>query len=292
MSAVDQTAAADAINLVGTAATSAVPRPAAAVVQAPADHRPRLADNATLITVTKGGSAIDHTCNAVAFSQIPGHPDLFLGRAHDYAEPGVSKRCVPDIPKGSRLHWLALYKMDWTDHTLNYLHDVLKPPFELAAGAQRTVQVENAFDPSVISYNGEIWAAFECGGKRFHGNAACMGPFDPATGTIHDLSRVTVIVEGASDGPNINYTASVPNLFVFHGKVYVYWSVIRIRRPGGPRNWLGVTVRGMELQQESGGLRRFWGAGSAGFTCLQHGRQPDDRGAGARQRRYQCRPDR
>ena len=230
---------------------------------------PHMEDDAISIAVTKGNSQVDHTCNAVVFSQVPGQPDFFIGRSHDYADPGVSPLCVPNSP-GARLHWLSLYKMDWGTHTLNYVHDILKPPFQIEVTPDRIAQIDNVFDPSVMYFKGEVWVAFVCGGKGLHGNSSCVAPFDPATGTIHDLKRTSVVAEGSPDGQGFVYTASVPEIFAFQNKIYLYWSMIKIRLPGKPINWLGVTVRGMELAQENSGLRRLWGVGSGGAPVVTY----------------------
>lgn len=219
-----------------------------------------LGRDGTAITVTKGNSPVDHTCNAVAFSQIPGQTDYFIGRAHDYAPPGSPSKCVPNRPP-SGITWLALFKMDWQAHTLNYVREVLVPPVEIAGAGGRTVLLRNAYDPSVIAYNEEIWVAFECGGVPMRGISSCMGPLDARTYTI-DPRRISTIVEGGPTGTGYIYSASVPNLFVFHNRVYVYWSAIQVDAES--KKWLTCTVRGMQLVQDSSRLGRFWGLGSVG----------------------------
>jgi hypothetical protein len=225
-----------------------------------------LGRDGTPITVTRGNSPVDHTCLAHVFSQIPGQIDFFLGRARNYAPPGSPSECELN-PQGVT-QWLALYKMDWQHHTLNYTQDVLKPPLQINASADRTILITNAYDPSVISYNGELWVAFECGGRGLRGVSACIGPLDPNTYTISDPRRVTVLIEGGPDETGYIHPASVPNLFVFRNRVYVYWSALQIERE--TKRWIAAAIRGMALVQEPGGLRRFWGAGSVGRPVLSY----------------------
>ena len=84
------------------------------------------------VRVTGADGSVDQTCNAVVFSQIPGMIDLFIGRARNYAAPGSPTKCEPWHSPGTTVQWLALYKMDWQTHVLSYVHDVLKPPWQVA----------------------------------------------------------------------------------------------------------------------------------------------------------------
>jgi hypothetical protein len=217
--------------------------------------------NGTAVKVTSGASPVDHTCNAGAFFQIPGQSDLFLGRARDYGEPGSGNKC-DRRPSGVAVQWLALYKMNWQAHSLNYVQDVLKPPMRIAAADDRPVLLKNAYDPSVISYNGELWVAFECGGAGFRGASVCIGPLDRNTYTINDPRRVNMVIEGGPAENGFMYSASSPILIVFRGRVYVYWAALQGDTASG--KWFADAVRGMEVVQERSGLRRMWGLGSVG----------------------------
>jgi hypothetical protein len=157
--------------------------------------------------------------------------------------------------------------MDWQAHTLTYVHDVLKPPLQVPVSPGRIAVIKNALDPSVISYNGELWVAFQCGGS-FRGAATCIAPLDPSTLTINDPQRLTVPIEGGPAGDGYNYSGAPPTPFVFHDRVYVYWAALKIEI--GSNRWVGDTIRGMELVKEPSGLRRFWGAGSIGRPVSAH----------------------
>lgn len=241
-----------------------------AATSAPADETSAyfLGRDGTAIVVNGGSSPTDHTCNAGVFSQVPGQIDFFVGRARDYAPPGSGLKCE-HLPAGAVQQWLALYRMDWRSHTLSYVHDVLKPPLLIAGPDGRPVSIRNAYDPSVVAYNGELWMAFECGGqgfrgvsRGFRGVSVCVGPLDRKSYTINDATRVTVLVEGGSAGDGYRYSASAPNLIVLQGRVYLYWAALQ----GDPvsNQWLADAIRGMALAQEPSGLRRIWGLGAIG----------------------------
>lgn len=200
-------------------------------------------------------------CNSVAFAQVPGHSDYFLGRL---ANTGKFPQACEDIRRG----WaLGLFKMDWNTHTLNFDRFVLRPPAQISAGST-TVTLGSAYDPSVIFYNNELWVAFECSGPGY-GGWSCIGPLDWKKGTI-DISRTNIIVSGHDSDPKspFRYSASVPGIFVFQGHAYLYWTAIQVLKSNGA--WQQATVRGMELAQEPGGLRRFWGAASIGKPVPSH----------------------
>lgn len=201
------------------------------------------------------------TCNSVVFAQIPGHPDYFLGRIR--GNPGSC------LSTERQLWGIALFRMDWNTNTLIFRKEVFRPSTVVSAGVSAgatAVRVHHSFDPSVVSYKGELWVAFECATGH---TSTCVGPLDWNTASI-DPSRTTVVVQGNDADPRsgLLYSASVPNIFVFHNRLYVYWSAVRIRRAG--RIWRQITIRGMQLAQEPSGRRRIWGAGSPGVPVASH----------------------
>jgi hypothetical protein len=193
--------------------------------------------------------SVPNTCNSTVFAQIPGHRDYFLGRIRGNGGPcPSSQRELPGV---------ALFQMDWSSHTLNFRRVVVQPSTMISAGRKPT-RIHHAYDPSVAAYRGELWVAFECATGA---SSTCVGPLDWNTGTI-DPRRITEAVRGVDADPRSGfaYTASTPNIFVFGGRLYVYWSAIKIRK--ADHNWEQITIRGMELREEPAGLRRMWGAGS------------------------------
>lgn len=198
------------------------------------------------------------TCNSTVFSQVPGHGDYFIGRR------GTESGACADFNPES----LALFKMDWTTHTLDFMRYVLKPPLQVHSGAE-LVSVRSIYDPSVALYNGEFWVAFECAAPQFIGASACIGPFDFDRGEIDPKRSSLLISAGSTDTKSpYSYTAAVPNLVSVGNRLYVYWSAIEIRK--ATRKWDRIAIRGAELAQESSGPRRLWVFGSVGSAVVSH----------------------
>ena len=230
------------------------------------DRRDNLLINNPLVKV-----AVPNTCNSVVFAQIPVSPGanasqnplLFIGRR-------LTNGCKGDVG-------LALFSFDAKTNTMTFIKYVLLGSYKAAVSATKTVTVNGGgVDPSVVYYNGEYWVAWECRGvSPARGTATCIGPLDLRTGTI-DRDRITGIIKAGSFDDQIpdskysyyptnnqySYSASCPNLFVFHNDVYVYWSAIKgTNQPGSV--WKSISIRGMRLvQTKQGGSTGFWGADS------------------------------
>jgi hypothetical protein len=208
-----------------------------------------LGANATPVTVLNGSVPL---CNSAAFSQVPTNHNLFIGR--------VLQNTTTTPCNGSK--WgLGLFQMNWATHTLTFLRYVLQPPVSLS-----TKTLTSVYDPSVVSYNGELWVSFECGGFGIIGASSCVGPLNLTNGI--DLSRTTILANGTASDPTslYYYSASVPNLFVFNGNLYVYWSAIRSVKATG--KWESVSIRGMQLTKNSEG--KLWGVNSGGKTVSSY----------------------
>ena len=202
-------------------------------------------------TFIENGAAVGvpNTCNSVVFAQVPGHPDYFLGRAAG-EHAGTCQEVL-----GKEEFGIALFRMDWARSTMNFEKLVFAPASKIVAA-----QVRHSWDPTVVGFNGELWVAFECAVGY---TSTCLGPFN-FDKRIIDPDRTTVPVVGREFDPNSEFdsSAAVPNIFVFHDRLYVYWSAIKATK--ADRVWRGITVRGAELEQEPGPLRRIWIKGSPG----------------------------
>jgi hypothetical protein len=183
----------------------------------------------------------------LAHSQIPGHPDLFVGRVH-LQDP---TSCRPG------LFTLALFRMDWRTKELALQHYLLSVPTPARDG----MSITNAYDPYVMAFAGDIWVAFECLGKGFAPSSTCIAPLTGDFSRL-DLQRFSAPVASGNYVPNspTGTTASDPKLLAFRGRAYVYWTGVEIR--GTPHKWLNLTARGMELELDPQ-TRRLWGKGSA-----------------------------
>jgi hypothetical protein len=193
-------------------------------------------------------------CNSVAFQQIPGKPDLFIGRRliNTSSEP-----CSGD-------YWtLALFQMNWPANSLKYVRDIVHLPVTLAQGDV----VITAYDPTLAFYNGELWVAFECAGSGpdLGGIPAgsCIAPLSANHSII--TSRISLPVAGVRLTATVDgYSASVPKIFVFDGRPYLYWSALHFIN--GPKGQLAqeAVTRGAELMQGNGAQHRLWVRGSPG----------------------------
>jgi hypothetical protein len=202
-------------------------------------------------------------CNSDAWYQIPGYPNLFVGR---YIE---SNRCITDgsVPNGLMTLGLAQTSGDtdgfvWVKKPLlayTQSASVLSGDGNHYTVPAQTIQdgyvIYTAYDPSVISYDGEIWVAFECAYVGAHAADSCIGPLitNGDTTGAHwyvDPTRTTVVVSDGSANPYDVYAhaASVPKLVVFQSSVYLYYSSGRFGNDGA----IDINVRGVKLWQVAG----------------------------------------
>src|SRR5580700_2765042 len=107
-----------------------------------------LGENGALrFTVMAGGAA--RSCNEVSFAAIPGDTAHVVGRYNN----GCANSSFS----------LARYSVDWTAQTLTFVNLA----FDTSGGAvavSKGDSISTAYDATVMSYGGELWVAFECGG--------------------------------------------------------------------------------------------------------------------------------
>lgn len=198
------------------------------------------------------------SCNSVAFSQAPGNTDYFIGRALN--------NTTADACSGST--WsLGLFQMDWSSNKLHLVRKILTA--SSLSPANSNAVITSTYDPSVVSFNGENWVAFECAGSNLGPAASCMAPMDSSFNI--DTSRLNVVVSGTPIGSaNDIYSASVPKLLVFQGQLYLYWTALHFQNLAGGLTVVGATTRGARLVQETSGLRRFWVSGVTGASSTAY----------------------
>ncbi|UYC16294.1 hypothetical protein NRY95_21900 [Xanthomonas campestris pv. phormiicola] len=196
-------------------------------------------------------------CNSVAFHQLPTNRSYFLGRR--------IINTTSDPCSGTNMT-LSLFQMDWNTHTLSYVRDIISLPMTLP---YQSGVVQSAYDPTVVSYNGALWVAFECAGSgtALAGVAACIAPISSTDYSV-DTARVVAAVVGINlSSTSDAYSASVPKIFVYGNTPYLYWSVVH--SASGPNGviWKDITTRGAMLKQEASGLGRLWVSGSTGAAA-------------------------
>lgn len=186
-------------------------------------------------------------------AQIPGYVDYFIGRRfEDYNLPAGAPTC------GAGRQCLELRRMDWKTFGMTVVSHVLELDTTLGMTVSDGALVKQAYDPDVVSFNGELWVAFECDATNISAAtaSACLGPLDLSGGIEHATlvkSRTVVVVRAITDGQGYPRSASVPKLVVHKGTPYVYWSTARIDGP----SFLELVARGVELGQETSGSHRL-----------------------------------
>lgn len=182
-------------------------------------------------------------CNSVVWDQVPGNPDLFVGRS-TVAGPGAC-----DESQGYKL---IVARMDWSTHTLSVVNQNL---FVGPQWVNPNYQITTAYDATLMLAHDELWAAFECAGPGMDAASSCMGPVvtngDQSGAQWYiDPARTTVVVAGNRIGSEI-HSASVPKIFYWHGEPYMYYTVIDLSNcqpddSGCQQNY--TATRGIQLR--------------------------------------------
>jgi hypothetical protein len=206
--------------------------------------------------VTTDGQIV---CNASAsFSAIPGQPGTFIGRVL-----AIGSQTFCGASNFTTQSALGIFQMDWATNQMVFQNYLFVTPITING-----TYVRSSYDPSIITYNGENWIAWECtphySGLEYV--SSCMAPLLPDLSGI-DQTRFSVPVRGKT-GPNPNNpsqmmslsSASIPQLLNFAGTPYIYWAIDHNSAVNTASN--PMVSRGAMLQQDLSG--KFWvfGAGS------------------------------
>jgi hypothetical protein len=170
-------------------------------------------------------------CPSFSFAQIPGRPEWFLGK-----NPiGDGKN-----PCGGA-QALNLFRLDWNTHVMTLVHPVLQTPITYGSGT-----ITAAYDPWVEKHTGELWVSFECAGLHIAGTSACVAPLSSELQNV-DVSRLSIPISGEDADPHsgFSYSASTPKLLDYEGRLYLFWSAIRVDNT--THQWLSTVERGVEL---------------------------------------------
>jgi len=204
-----------------------------------------LGENGALqFTVMANGAP--RSCNEVSFAAIPGDAAHVIGRYDN----GCANSSFS----------LARYAIDWTAQTLT----LVNLAFDTSGGSvavSKGDSISTAYDATVMSYGGELWVAFECGGTIAGATTAssCVGPMNASTGVL-DASRTNVVVLGNNSlGDGYYYSASVPELLDYGGTPYIYWSAVKMGATA-PNTWVNITGRGMKLVEVPASGGQLWNA--------------------------------
>jgi hypothetical protein len=218
-----------------------------------AQAQPRTpADDETLgdgdaIAITVKSETDGPLCYSFSFAQIPYSSDLFISKLRTGSE---KDKCGG--------HWtLALFRLDWRTHVMTLMHPLMETPVGVD---QRTVQA--AYDPYVERFRDKTWVAFECVGPQISGTSACIAPLSD-DGSHIDTNRISIPVMGRDSDEKSDwiYSVSTPKLLSFKGRLYLYWTAIKIGK-APPNRWESVEMRGAEVEVDRDG--KIWVKGRAG----------------------------
>ncbi|HEX8795986.1 MAG TPA: hypothetical protein VF765_33785 [Polyangiaceae bacterium] len=181
-------------------------------------------------------------CNEGPFAQIPGDPVHVIGR--------YSNTCT------NTSNWsLARWSVDWTSHRLTFVNMIFDTRGgSVAIGGGNSLSTY--YDATIMSWNGELWVAGECGGSIAGAGtaSACIGPLSVSSWTMDPARTNVAILGNQSLGDGYLYSASVPKLLAFQGGAYLYWSAVKIN--ASTSAWAAITERATELAEfpSTGGL--------------------------------------
>ena len=163
-------------------------------------------------------------CNASAsFAAIPGQPNMFVGRVL-----AIGSQTYCGAGNFTTQPALGIFQMNWTANQMVFQNYLFVTPITVNG-----IYVRSSYDPSIMTYNGENWIAWECT-PHYRGLeyvSSCMAPLLPDLSGI-DQTRFSVPVRG-NTGPTPNNpsrmislsSASIPQLLNFGGTPYIYWAI-------------------------------------------------------------------
>lgn len=206
----------------------------------------------------RGVTAVMATgCNATAYAPVPGRTDLFIGRQFftvDHSPLLSGSGCSKQLEPVRNIRFgLVIARLDWPTRQFIFVKPLLAPPFTVPSGPFRGAIIRAAYDPDIVAYDGQFVLAFECilANKALYGvqgTSSCLAVYDPATQTIKPGTVRVVISAERGVRNTIAYSASVPHLLVWRGRLFLYYSVITI----DSGRFLRVGVRGVELAAGGG----------------------------------------
>jgi len=204
--------------------------------------------------VTTGGLTV---CNASAsFVAVPGQPNMFVGRVL-----AIGSQTFCGAGNFTTQPALGIFQMNWATNQMVF-QSYLIPGQSTINGTY----VRSSYDPSVMSYNGENWVAWECT-PQISGighTSSCLAPLKDDLSGI-DQTRFSIPVLGDtgynSSGQLVGInSASIPQLLNFGGTPYIYWAIDH--NPSVKTASTLMPSRGAQLTLDLNGKLWVVGAGS------------------------------
>jgi hypothetical protein len=105
----------------------------------------------TPVSVLTGSGQI--ICNASAsFAAITGQPNVFVGRVL-----GIGSQSFCRAGNFTTQPALGIFQMNWATNQMEFQNYLFVTPITING-----IYVRSSYDPSIMTYNGENWIAWEC----------------------------------------------------------------------------------------------------------------------------------
>ena len=202
----------------------------------------------------------NYVCNeAGSFVQVPGQPDMFVGRVM-----AIGTQAYCNAGNFTTSPTVGLFQLFWYGGNASL---VLKRFILTMPTTINSTYVRSIYDPTLMSFGGDIWMAAECTPHTPDGVehvSACVAPLLPDLSGI-DTSRFSVPVLGdtwpdpyaGNKNQSIN-SASIPQIINWGGSTFLYWTNDHHDKMASQP----IITRGAELYQDTAG--RFWVLESSG----------------------------
>jgi hypothetical protein len=127
-------------------------------------------------------------------------------------------------------------------------------------------QFDSVYDPYVVYYNGQYLVSFECNFvssvTAAVGASSCLAVLDPTTLTLSNIELVVTGLDTSDNGQDYFYSASVPRLVAYNGKLYMYYSAVKKNVTTDDHSVKGVEVYGVRLWPDANGF--YWATQTSG----------------------------
>lgn len=158
-------------------------------------------------------------CNeAGAYVPVPGYPGVFIGRV--LGTPTATWCAGLNTPVANYAT-LGVFQFSLAKRQMVLQYSLATPPV-----TWRGTYVRTLYDPSVMSYHGQLWLAAECTPHDKAGIehvSTCVMPL-LVDGTVSlDTAHFTVPVQGKTLNGTAVSSASTPHLINWNGTPYLYW---------------------------------------------------------------------
>lgn len=190
---------------------------------------PNLIDRSTIIT--DSGST----------STFTPQKNIYLGGGITPFEGAVNYEQIPNtnILIGRRKrdggsHW------DLTHNHINWNANRITFQEKIHINERGSLEIESAYDPSVLIHNDDTYIAFECYIQTPPSRvSSCIGIYNSSNHTINDAREIVL----GNQTTNHKHSASVPKLFKVGNDIFIGWTKVHQKKIDGKWIWHGVSSR-------------------------------------------------